>query len=181
MVHQNLGSMASEAIEEHLAIAEYCISTVKPGSDGVYGFTAVLLLFSVVDALSNYLNCPKNSFGALKVWDSKLTPTQVKSLKDWFRNPSAHQAMIMPGTKLTLEEGDPFEFAAGEPSHIRVRPFFRLVSDGWKQFDRTKLTATFHPEEYPQTPINFTGASTAVPMAPSGCYIPTPPRKGAKK
>jgi len=88
--------------------------------------------------------------------------------------------MITPGTKLTLEEGNPFEFAGAEPSHIRVRPFFRLVSEAWKQFDRSKITATFHPMELPRTPIDFTGASMAA-IAPSGCYVPTPLLKGSKR
>lgn len=42
--------MAIEAIDEYLAIAEYCVTTSKPGG-GAYGFPAVLLLFAVVDAL----------------------------------------------------------------------------------------------------------------------------------
>ncbi len=87
-VHESLVSMATEAIEEHLAVAEHCVNTVKPGG-GVYGFTAVLLLFSVVDALSNYLEYPKNSLGALKILDPKLSDAEVRSLKNWFRNPSS--------------------------------------------------------------------------------------------
>jgi hypothetical protein len=180
--HQNAASMAVEAIEEHLAIAEYCVNTVKPGSNGVYGFTAVLLLFSVVDALSNFLGYPENSLGALKAFEPKLSHPQVKSLKQWFRNPSSHQAMIVPGTKLTLEEGDPFEFSGTEPSHIRVRPFFCLVKNAWKQFDRNKITATFDPKKkLPQTPVTFTGASTAAPIASSGCYVTSPASKAPKR
>ena len=180
-VHQNVASMAVEAIDEYLATAEYCVNTVKPASDGVYGFAAVLLLFSVVDALSNYFGYPEHSFGALRVLDPQLSATQAKSLKKWFRNPSSHQAMIMPGTKLTLEEGNAFEFAGREPSHVRIRPLFRLVSCAWEQFDRSKITATFHSLELPQSIINLTGASTAAPIAPSGCYVPAPPHKRAER
>lgn len=145
MVYQNVVSVATEAIDEYIAIAEYCLDTVKPGSGGVYGFPAVLLLFSVVDALSNFLGYPEHSFGALKELEPKLSNPQVKSLKEWFRNPPSHQAMIMPGTMLSLEEGEPFEFAGDEPSHIRLRPFFRLVRNAWKDFDRSKIAARFHP------------------------------------
>jgi hypothetical protein len=167
-IHEmNAASMAIEAIEEHLAIAEYCVNTVKPGSDGVYGFTAVLLLFSVVDALSNFLGCPKHSLGALKEFEPKLSDGQVQRLRKWFRNPSSHQAMIMPGTKLTLEEGDPFEFSGTEPSHIRVRPFYRLIRNAWTKFDRNKITSKFHPKKLPQTPVALAGASTAATIDPS--------------
>ena len=56
-VHNDLPPMAREAIEEYLTIANYCVTTRKP-NNGVYGYPAVLLLFSVVDALSNYAGHP---------------------------------------------------------------------------------------------------------------------------
>jgi hypothetical protein len=73
--------MAIEAIDEYLAIVDHCLKTVKPGNDGVCGFPAVLLLFSVVDALSNYLGHSRHSFGALKELDPQLSKTQLKNLK----------------------------------------------------------------------------------------------------
>jgi hypothetical protein len=180
-IHQNVGSMATEAINEYLAVAEHCVTTEKPGGGGgVYGFPAVLLLFSVVDAFSEYLGCPRHSFGALKKMDPQLTDPQVRSLGRWFRNPASHQAMIMPGTMLSLDEGSPFEFTGNEPSHIRVRPFCRLVSEFWKQFDRSKITAQFHPQELPRNPvpIGFPHAAlTTAPIAPSGCYVPQQPKE----
>jgi hypothetical protein len=174
-VHQNVASTAVEAIDEYLATAKYCVETTKPGSVGVYGFPAVLLLFSVVDAFSKYLGYQEHSFGALKELDPQLSDAQVKSLKKWFRNPSSHMAMIMPGTVLSLEEGNPFEFAGREPSHIRVRPFFRVVSEAWKRFDRSKITAQFPTMKLPQNPVSIDlsdGALTTAPIAPSGCYVP---------
>jgi len=81
--------MAEEAIDEYLAIAEYCVTTGKVGSSGVYGFPAVLLLFSVVDALSNYLGSPAHSFAALKKMDPTLSDVQIRNLARWFRNPTS--------------------------------------------------------------------------------------------
>ena len=170
-VHQTPEGMAIEAIKEYLAIAEYCVNTTKPGSEGVYGYPAVLLLFSVLDALSNYLGHPKNSFGALKTLQPQLSDRQVKQLKDWYRNLPSHQAMIMPGTKLSLDEGDPFDIAEEEPIHIRVRPFYRLVKNAWGQFDRAKITAQFHPSERPQHPINLAGTPASSLASTSGAYV----------
>ena len=147
---------------------------------GCMGFPQVLLLFSVVDALSNYLGYQKHSFGALKALDPQLSDAQVRSLKKWFRDPSSHMAMIVPGTMLSLEEGNPFEFAGGEPSHIRVRPFFRLVREAWKDFDRSKITAQFHTMKLPQNPVSVDlsgGTLPTAPIAPSGCYVPPQKQK----
>jgi hypothetical protein len=63
--HPDLRSMSQEAIPEYLAIAHYCITERKP-EGGAYGYPAALLLFCVVDAMSNYAGYPENSFHALK-------------------------------------------------------------------------------------------------------------------
>ena len=165
--------MVVEAIDEYLAVAEYCVNTTKPGSEGVYGFPAVLLLFSVVDALSNCLHCRPHSFGALKRFYPSLSDAQVRSLKKWFRDPSSHQAMIMPGTKMTLEEGEPFEFAGAEPSHVRLRPFLRLIKNAWTKFDKTRIAAQLHPKQHPKVSIAIVESASTAVLAPSGCYVST--------
>ena len=96
-VHNDLPPMAREAIEEYLTIANYCVTTRKP-NNGVYGYPAVLLLFSVVDALSNYAGHPKNSFLAMKGVVPSLSDEQIKKLAAWYRHLPAHQAIILPGT-----------------------------------------------------------------------------------
>jgi hypothetical protein len=58
-IHNDLPSMSREAIEEYLAIAHHCVTARKP-MGGAYNYPAVLLLFVVVDALSNYAGHPAN-------------------------------------------------------------------------------------------------------------------------
>jgi len=58
-IHTDLPSMSQEAIEEYFAIAHYCVTTTK-SNGGVYGYPAVLLLFSIVDALSNHAGYPEH-------------------------------------------------------------------------------------------------------------------------
>jgi hypothetical protein len=139
--------------------------------------------FRFVEALSNYLGCPENSFQYLTTLDPSLSGGQVKNLRFWFRNPSSHQAMIAPGTMLSLEEGSPFAFSGDEPTHIRVRPFLRLVCKAWQEnFDRTKIMARFHPEALPKSRahVPLSGTSTAAPPAPSGHFVPRSTRKSEK-
>src|SRR5436189_2270590 len=120
--HDSLQSMSIEAIDEYLAIAEYCV-TARKIRGGVYGYPAVLLLCCVVDALSNYAGHPQNSLGELQSILS-ATSKQVKDFKNWYRNLLAHQAIIMPGTQLSPESiGGVIEFGStGEPTIIRVIP-----------------------------------------------------------
>jgi hypothetical protein len=140
--HLHPKTMCIEAIDEYLTIAKHCITTQKENSGGIYGYPAVLLLFCVIDAVSNYIG-PQHSF----VWSQALfglSPSQVKDLKEWYRHLLAHQAIIMPGTRLSTETGDPFEFGPdGMPIHIRVCPLFRAVEKGWMDFDKSKVNPTF--------------------------------------
>ena len=176
-IHQKVETMAIEVIDEYLAIAEYCVNTQKPSSDGVYGYPAVLLLFSVLDALSNFRGYPRHSFRVLK--DFQLSDTQVKQLANWFRHQLSHQAVIIPGTKLSIEEGEPFEFAGNEPVHIRVRPFFQLVKKAWQKFradSKSKISLKFpeSPDSRPQNSVNLTINVTT--RAASGCNVQPPSR-----
>ena len=98
-VHSDLRSMSIEAIDEYLAIAEYCTSTRKING-GLYGYPSVLLLFCIIDALSNYNGQPKNTLLGLQSIFPGLSEKQIKNLKNWYRNLLAHQAIIMPGTRL---------------------------------------------------------------------------------
>ena len=90
----------------------------------------------------------------------------------------AHAALIAPGTYLTPEsDGAPFEFLpGGEPSKIRVIPFYKMVKAGWDAFDKRLLKpeSQLAHKHYRATPVNLTG-STAVSIAASGSrYVAKP-------
>jgi hypothetical protein len=154
--HDTLQSMSIEAIEEYLAIAEYCVTARKCGG-GVYGYPAVLLLCCVVDALSNYAGHEKNSLGELRSILS-LTTEQANDFKNWYRNLLAHQAVIMPGTQLWPDsDGNPIEFGPqGEPTVIRVGPFHRAVREWWNQFDKASVKPKFHEAQAPKAAATAT-------------------------
>lgn len=81
--------------------------------------------------------------------------------------------MIVPGVCLTPElQGKPFEFSpAGEPTKIRVKPFFKHVMAAWDRFDKARIDPTRKPEQNPKiaNPVQLSG-STTMPVAPSGAY-----------
>lgn len=163
--------MSAEAIDEYLAIVEYCISTRKTNG-GVYGYPSILLLFCVIDALSNYLGQPKHSLRGARSIFPGLTDEQIKHLKNWYRNLPAHQALIMPGTQLSDDPmGAPIEFNShGEPTHIRVIPFYQAVKQGWATFDKNLISPKIDQDQAPKTPVQTT-------MSPfpgvSGYYVTT--------
>jgi hypothetical protein len=148
--------MAIEAIDEYLTIAEYCVTTEK-ARGALYGYPAVLLLFTVVDALSNYLGYPKHSFQILSDFDQSLKPPQIKSLKNWYRNLPAHQAIIMPMTALSPEPtGTAISFGPdGEPTHVRVIPFYHLVKAGWDNFNKSKVNPKFESKQASTKPLDL--------------------------
>ena len=121
-IHHNLATLSAEAIEEYLTLAEHGLNFKKPDG-GCLGYSSTLLLFCVIDAMSNHLGFAEHSFGALNhpIFGLALTKPQIESLKKWYRHLLAHNAMIAPGTILTPEmEGVPFDLSKDEPVKIRV-------------------------------------------------------------
>lgn len=169
-VHPDLQSMNVEAIEEYIAVAEYCVNTTKENG-GIYGFPAMLLLFCVVDALT------VNSGGHRNKLDKitsiiKLNPDQLQKVREWYRHLLAHQGLIAPGTMLSPEEdGRPIELNSdGEPTHIRVKPFYRAVRKLWESFDTSTLNPPVHPNNSPKTPMIT--PSTVASISVTGTIIP---------
>ncbi len=169
-IHEDLQSLNVEAIEEYLAVAEYCVTTTK-ANGGIYGLPALLLLFCVVDALT------VNSGGKEHTLEQitsviPMRDKQLKSLREWYRNLLAHQAVIAPGTMLSTVDGPPIEFnSSGEPTYIRVIPFYYAVRDLWESFDRSTLNPPVPAMKSPKTPM-----STPSFHAPgiTGCNHTTP-------
>jgi len=180
MVNDTLESMSREAIEEYLAVSYHCITTRKPNG-GAYGYPAVLLLFSIVDALSSYAGYPAHSFGVLGDIFPELSAAHITHLKNWFRNLPAHQAIIMPGTAISVElPGVAIELnAAGEPTHIRLLPFWESVANYWRTKGVTNVAPSFRQEKAPKAPTiiavqDAAAISTHGPVA-SGVYVSMKP------
>lgn len=153
-LHNDPRSMSSEAINEYLTIAELCTSMRKT-DNGIYGYPCLLMLFSVIDALSNYVGYTAHTMRELQSIFPGLSKKQVENLKKWYRNLLSHQAIIMPGTVLSAEEtGIPIECnSAGEPTLIRVIPLYRAVKGWWDAFDKKKINPKFQRKQAPKKPI----------------------------
>jgi hypothetical protein len=165
--HNDPRSMSIEAIDEYLAIADYC-TTARKTDGGIYGYPSVLLLFCVIDAVSNYVGHTENTLREIRSIFPVLTDEQITNLKRWYRNLLAHQAIIMPGTKLSPDPaGAPIEFNSDrEPTYIRVIPLCQAVNRWWKAFDKNRVSPAFFQNQAPKTPI----ATTLSPLpGTSGC------------
>jgi hypothetical protein len=144
--------MAREAIEEYLGVAHYCIET-KKANQGIYGYPAALLLFSLIDVFSNYAGYQEHSFLVLKDMFPDLSEQQAKKLGKWFRHPPAHQAIIMPGTKMSADDDgeDAIELnELGEPTHIRLTRLYQALEGYWKTLRNEDIKPTFISEAAPR-------------------------------
>ncbi len=166
-LHNDVRSMAVEAVDEYLDIAEHCVNTRKT-NDGVYGYPAVLLLFCIIDALGNWLGQGRNTLSGASLVVPGLTPKQIKDLKNWYRNLPAHQAIIMPGALLSDDpNGSAVEFGLnGEPTHIRLIPFCRAVRSAWESFPRDAVNPRF---EHNQAPMDSVLTTISPLPGVSGC------------
>lgn len=149
--HTNLQSLSVEGIEEYLTIAEYCVNARK-ANGGIYGFPALLLLLCVVDAITVNSGGKRHTLERIR-GVVPLTDGQLKFLRDWYRHPLAHQAVIAPGVMLSDTNGAPIELnSSGEPTHIRVIPLYEAVKKLWNSFS-TQMNPQVHPMNAPKAPV----------------------------
>jgi hypothetical protein len=175
--HPNSESLTIEVVEEYLATAKYCLDFVKPETGGCLGYPATLLLFCVINTMGGYMIREKEPFRVLntQLFGLNLNPAQIKQIEKWYRNLLAHNGMIAPGTTLSPEpDGDPFGFSSnGEPTLIRVKPFYAIVLKAWKKFNKALIDPAQRPEQSPAILDPRSLASFAMPVASSGSnYIP---------
>jgi hypothetical protein len=190
-IHDEPAALSVEAIEEYLIAAQMCLEHRK-ADRGCLGYPATLLLFCIVDALGTYLAQDKSSkipkgesFRVLNhpCFGLTLTNDQIRRLEWWYRNGLAHNAVIPPGTCLSGEEGEPFDFAVnGDPVKVRVFPFHRLLKQAWDHFDKNLIlpARVLHPRKLPTVGFDSTG-SVALPIASSGCPLPPTDIQGLKR
>jgi hypothetical protein len=185
-LHVDSASLVEEVIDEYLATVEQCLAYRKPDG-GCLGYPSALLLFCTVEALGKYHGRKKNPFNVLNdsPFKLRLEDRQIKKLVDWYRNLLAHAGMIAPGTYLEADGGGtPFEFLPdGEPSKIRLMPFYKMVKGAWDTFDSKRLKSELQIElkQYRAMPVDLT-VSFANPISASGSnYVPKPIKKGTQK
>ena len=175
-LHANAASLTIEAVEEYLLTARLCIDYEKENGDCL-GYSGTLLLFCVIEVMGTYvIKKKKEPFQVLNhpCFGLKLDDTtQIKKLEKWYRNPLAHNGMIVPGVCLTPEStGEPFEFSkSGEPTKIRVKPFYNLVAGAWERFDKGRIDPTRKQAQNPKisNPIPLSGSSD-IPSASSAAH-----------
>jgi hypothetical protein len=151
-ITDNLRDHSIEAIEEYLAIANVCVEGRKPDG-GIWGYPAALLLLCATDAIGNGLpSSRRGGYSRLKVLNHphfglRLRDGQIKQLREWYRNPLAHNAQLYGDVDMTDEpHGDPFDFKPdGSLTRIRVPVFNALVKRGWD-----KSMPEYNPEELRQ-------------------------------
>ena len=183
-IHPNSSSLTVEVIEEYLDIANLCINTKKPDG-GIYGYPATLLLFCVIEALGTGLRKDKNPFQVLREppFNCTLSFDQVKDLKEWYRNPLAHNGMIVPGICLSPEDsGAPFTFSSNQPVLIRVKSLYDLVHGAWRQLSKGKLNSNWRSSTNPEikNPIFLSGATASMPVTASGSIYVAPRRASGR-
>ena len=155
-LHKDFATMAVEAINEYLEVAESCLNARK-SDGGCLGYPAALLLFCVTNAFGVYL-CgdniqidgrnrtitPREPFQVLNhaIFGLDLRGTQIKLLEQCYRNKLAHNAIIELGAVLIHAPGQlphPFSFAANQVQVINLHSFHRLVATAWEKFPRDRI------------------------------------------
>jgi hypothetical protein len=174
----SLRDLGTEAIEEYLDIADYCVRTRKGSGSGIYGYPAALLLLCVVDAIGQSFQGPSRHTElsvlanplANSLFGLTLTTHQTTKLANWYRHKLAHAAIMTPGVYLTSEfHGPPFVFNTEiehEPIEVRLPVLANIVRAAWNAhkpaFSPALRTGDTAPDVMKQ-PSGFT--STLSPAA----------------
>jgi hypothetical protein len=188
-IHFESKKLFEEAIDEYLAIAEYCLRSRKPDTaGGAYGYVATLLLFCVVDAMTR--NLVEEEKATLRYKDRdfavlthpsfglKLRDKQLCNLGKYYRHQLAHKGLIAEGTVIRPWDGpEPFEFIGDKPNAIYLPQFYALVEGAWGELRKQN---SFTPRGVPRVEAiaaelmaaamnsPFQGGTSAQSVPPSG-------------
>jgi hypothetical protein len=152
-LHENLGSLARETIDEYLIASQNCLSFRKPDG-GCLGCPATILLFCIVNALGVCLSGDtvtidgrsqkikeREPFRILnhECFGLGLSQKEIKLLEHSYRNRLAHNAIIDIGSFLLPQsDNPPFLFKSGQVG-IRVFSFHKLVAQAYSQFPKERI------------------------------------------
>jgi hypothetical protein len=179
-IHEDSQSMMIEAAQEHLSVSEWCISNYK-ADGGIYGHSAAVLLFCVVDAIGHCLRPGNEPFRILSAdpFSLKLGIEEIKQIENWYRNPLVHNAIIAPKVWLTPDDtGDPIE--VGSNVTIRVKPLYAVVRKAWDKLDKTRLDPLkrIDPRQFKGVPVGSPSISPHMNATASGTIVIPPPTSG---
>ena len=112
-IRDDLKKHVEDVIDEYLLTATTCL---QKGSEAA-GYSAVVLLFSALEAIISYSRQEHSKDDlfviALTHNPFNLTASQSGNVKDWFRNPLAHNGCVARNAILDLAHTEcrPFEFS----------------------------------------------------------------------
>ena len=156
-IHGNKRDLTIESVSECLDAADLLIKHRKV-DNGMMGYAAVLLLFSVIDAIGHHLDVGTghtrlvalNSFQL----EPRLEPQQICDITKWYRNSLVHNASIVPGVVLSPDDtGEVFEFVIAKPVMIRVPQLYELVRKAWTELDKADFNPLRHTITVPPPPL----------------------------
>jgi len=192
-IHENKRDLTIESVSECLDAAKLLIDYRK-ADNSMMGYAAVLLLFSVIDAIGHHSNVGSGNIrlAVLQSQSFGITPCpsdpQICAIKKWYRNSIVHAASIVPGVVLSPDDtGDVFEFVKTKPVMIRVPQLYELVRRAWATLDKANFDPLRHTNIVPPPPLtaslyaqtasgaaSFPGSMSALTMSASG-MVTLPP------
>jgi hypothetical protein len=152
-LHENLGQLAIEAIDEYLIASANCLKFRKKDG-GCLGYPATLLLLCVINALGVWLDGDNVTIdGRLEkitegepfrvlnhdCFGLELSGQEIKLLKQSYRNRLAHNAIIDVGSFLLPREDDPPFVFESEGVGIKVFSFYKLVVRAYSRFPKERI------------------------------------------
>lgn len=153
-LHPDTISMLNESLPEYIEIAQYSIYTRKHYQpDGVYGYPATVLLFSVVDTIGSFYRGGKNFHVLLdgkneyitktshhfyilnsKYYSLNLSKEFIDKIYDNFRSPLTHNAALPPEHYLDANPAPlPFSEQNGKPV-VHLIPFLEISKNAVVEF-----------------------------------------------
>ncbi len=152
-IHDNLSSLAQEAIEEYLTTTEFCLGHKKQDG-GCLGYPSALLMLCLINAFGCFLRNESvvidsrtqritkgEPFRVLnhQLFNCGLSNEQIKAVEHRYRNLLSHNAMLAPNSWLVPGSGQRALSFSDKTVVIDVHKLYNLVKTAWQQLDKAKI------------------------------------------
>ncbi len=148
-IHTDYDEQAKDVIEEYILAANILLESKKENG-GVYGYAALVLIFSVIDAVGQS-DKPTNgaNLKCLKEIQSNLTEKNIEQITQWFRNSLIHVGTIPQNIIIHSREVecDPFIKHEEEVTEVEVKCLLKKVRDFWETRKKTFKAAKIREDK----------------------------------
>ena len=167
-IEKDYSSQGRKIIEEYLE-ASGNLLTERKSDGGVYGYTALLIMLCIIDAIGQSTeSIHGTNFSILTEEQFNLGDAVVKQITHWYRNGLSHVGAMPENIFIDLgeEHEDPFEITGSKIKSVKLKSLHKKIASSWEARKETFVPGRIEDKKSIGFPREYMSSRTA---PSSGC------------